>query len=54
MGGNSKTVMVACISSSPNYYEQTLNTLKYSSKAKQIKNKAKICSVKKVKKDKEV
>ena len=51
LGGNSKTVMIACISASSNHYEQTLNTLKYSAKAKQIKNKAKICSIRKTKKD---
>jgi hypothetical protein len=39
LGGNSKTVMIACISSEGRFYEETLNTLKYSSKAKQIRNK---------------
>lgn len=31
--------MIACISSESRFYEETLNTLKYSSKAKQIRNK---------------
>ena len=29
LGGNAKTVMIACITSSYLYYEETLNTLKY-------------------------
>ena len=52
LGGNSKTVMIACVSPAVNYYEETLNTLKYSSKAKQIKNKVKMSSMKKISKDK--
>ena len=39
LGGNSKTVMIACISSEKQFYEETLNTLKYSTIAKRIKNK---------------
>lgn len=39
LGGNSKTVMIACVSSDKRFYEETLNTLKYSSIAKRIKNK---------------
>ena len=31
--------MVACVSSERKFYEETLNTLKYSSVAKKIKNK---------------
>jgi kinesin family member 18/19 len=50
LGGNSKTVMIACVSSSAKFYEETLNTLKYSSKARQIKNKAKVSNLKKISK----
>ncbi len=39
MGGNSKTVMIACVSSEKRFYEETLNTLKYSTLAKKIRNK---------------
>lgn len=39
LGGNSKTVMIACVSSVAKFYEETLNTLKYSTIAKKIKNK---------------
>ena len=38
LGGNTKTVMLACISQFYSSYEETLNTLKYASRAKQIKN----------------
>ena len=38
LGGNTKTVMLACISQFYSSYEETLNTLKYGSRAKQIKN----------------
>lgn len=39
LGGNSKTVMIACVSAERKFYEETLNTLKYSTLAKKIKNK---------------
>ena len=38
LGGNTKTVMLSCISQFYSSYEETLNTLKYASRAKQIKN----------------
>lgn len=41
LGGNAKTVMIACISPDKKHYEETLNTLKYSSLAANIKNKSK-------------
>lgn len=39
LGGNTKTIMIACIG--PTYFtiEETLNTLKYSSRARRIKKK---------------
>ena len=37
LGGNAKTIMIACVS--PYYYEETLNTLNYAERAKKIKNK---------------
>eukprot|EP00912_Choanoflagellata_sp_UC4_P002444 UC4_evm1s1546 len=40
LGGNSKTVMVATISPSPDNYEETLSTLRYADRAKQIVNHA--------------
>ena len=42
LGGNSKTLMVACISPGENNYEETLSTLRYAKRAKDIKNKPKI------------
>ncbi|CAH8870415.1 unnamed protein product [Trichobilharzia szidati] len=40
LGGNSKTVMIAAISPADINYEETLSTLRYADRAKQIKNKA--------------
>lgn len=39
LGGNSRTLMVACTSSSDLDFEETLNTLKYAHRARNIKNK---------------
>ena len=39
LGGNSRTVMLACVSPSDADLEETLNTLKYASRARFIKNK---------------
>ncbi|CAK5071622.1 unnamed protein product [Meloidogyne enterolobii] len=39
LGGNSKTVMIANIGPASYNYEETLSTLRYSSRAKQIQNK---------------
>lgn len=38
LGGNSKTVMIACISPAESSFEESLNTLKYASRAKFIVN----------------
>jgi kinesin family member 4 len=40
LGGNSRTVMIACVSPADSNFEETLNTLKYANRAKNIKNKA--------------
>ncbi|GBG27336.1 Kinesin-related protein 1 [Hondaea fermentalgiana] len=40
LGGNAKTVMIAAISPSCVNYDETLSTLRYADRAKQIKNKA--------------
>lgn len=42
MGGNTKTLMVACLSPADNNYDETLSTLRYANRAKNIKNKPKI------------
>uniref|UniRef100_A0A0N5BCT8 Kinesin-like protein n=1 Tax=Strongyloides papillosus TaxID=174720 RepID=A0A0N5BCT8_STREA len=42
LGGNTKTIMVACISPSDNNYDETLSTLRYANRAKNIKNKPRI------------
>ena len=39
MGGNARTMMVACLSPSENNYEETLSTLKYAHNTKYINNK---------------
>jgi kinesin family protein 18/19 len=39
LGGNTKTIMIACISPSVFAFEETVNTLKYASRAKNIKRK---------------
>jgi len=41
LGGNAKTVMIACVTSSYLFYEETLNTLKYAQQARKIKNPVK-------------
>ncbi|CAJ0572132.1 unnamed protein product, partial [Mesorhabditis spiculigera] len=42
LGGNSKTVMVACIGPASYNFEESLGTLRYANRAKNIKNKPKI------------
>lgn len=42
LGGNTKTLMIACISPADNNYEETLSTLRYADRAKQIKNAPRI------------
>jgi kinesin family protein 18/19 len=38
LGGNCRTVMIAAVSSSESSFEETLNTLKYANRAKNIKS----------------
>ena len=40
LGGNSKTIMIAALSPAGINYDETLSTLRYADRAKQIKNKA--------------
>lgn len=42
LGGNHKTLMIACISPSPSNALESINTLRYANRAKNIKNHAKI------------
>ncbi|XP_077979218.1 osmotic avoidance abnormal protein 3-like isoform X2 [Glandiceps talaboti] len=42
LGGNTKTLMVACLSPADNNYDESLSTLRYANRAKNIKNKPKI------------
>ncbi|XP_038603083.1 kinesin-like protein KIF17 isoform X2 [Tachyglossus aculeatus] len=39
LGGNTRTLMVACLSPADNNYDETLSTLRYANRAKNIKNK---------------
>ncbi|KAF0715388.1 Aste57867_3391 [Aphanomyces stellatus] len=40
LGGNSKTVMVACVSPADSSYEETTSTLRYAERTRSIQNKA--------------
>jgi kinesin family protein 3/17 len=42
LGGNTKTLMIACISPADYNYDETLSTLRYANRAKNISNKPKI------------
>lgn len=42
LGGNTKTIMIAAISPANYNYDETLGTLRYASRAKNIVNKPKI------------
>lgn len=42
LGGNSRTVMIACVSPADINFEETLNTLRYADRARHIRNKPKI------------
>ncbi|XP_067137573.1 kinesin-like protein KIF21A isoform X2 [Centruroides vittatus] len=42
LGGNSRTLMIACVSPSDRDFMETLNTLKYANRAKNIKNRVMI------------
>lgn len=42
LGGNTKTLMISAISPAADNYEETLSTLRYANRAKNIKNKPKI------------
>ncbi|XP_067886127.1 kinesin-like protein KIF27 isoform X2 [Heterodontus francisci] len=39
LGGNAKTTMIACISPSSSSFDESLNTLKYANRARDIRNK---------------
>ena len=39
LGGNSRTTMIACVSPAEFNYEETLSTVRYASRARNIKNK---------------
>lgn len=40
LGGNSKTIMLTTVHTSPEYYHQTLVSLKYASRAKKVRNRS--------------
>ncbi|XP_018429368.1 PREDICTED: kinesin-like protein KIF3C [Nanorana parkeri] len=42
LGGNAKTIMVATLGPASHHYEETLSTLRFANRAKNIKNKPKI------------
>ena len=42
LGGNTKTLMIAALSPANYNYEETMSTLRYANRAKQIKNKPKV------------
>ena len=45
LGGNSKTVMIACISPAESNIEESINTLRYAERTRNIKNSAKVNAV---------
>merc|ERR1711865_438925 len=47
LGGNARTLMLACVSPSDDSFEETLNVLRYANRAKNIKN----CAIKNVNAD---
>ncbi|XP_029352522.1 kinesin-like protein KIF3C isoform X2 [Echeneis naucrates] len=42
LGGNAKTVMVATLGPAPQHYDETITTLRYASRAKNIQNQPKV------------
>lgn len=42
LGGNSRTLMIACVTLADTYLEESLNTLKYANRARNIKNQPKV------------
>ena len=42
LGGNSRTLMIACVTLADTYLEESVNTLKYANRARNIKNQPKI------------
>ena len=42
LGGNSRTLMIACVSPGDNNYGETLSTLRYANRAKNIKNRPRV------------
>ncbi|MGH0120133.1 UNVERIFIED_CONTAM: hypothetical protein FKN15_065294 [Acipenser sinensis] len=42
LGGNTRTLMVACLSPADNNYEESLSTLRYANRAKSIQNRPRI------------
>lgn len=42
LGGNSCTVMVACVSPADVNFDESLNTLRYANRARNIKNKMEV------------
>ncbi|XP_048225302.1 kinesin-like protein KIF7 isoform X3 [Perognathus longimembris pacificus] len=42
LGGNAKTVMIACVSPSSSDFDETLHTLNYASRAQNIRNRASV------------
>lgn len=50
MGGNSKTTIITCITPSTANYKETINSLQFADRAKQIKNTAMINCIEETKK----
>jgi kinesin family member 1 len=45
LGGNARTVVLACVSPSELHFEETLSTLKYAARAKRVRTHARINEV---------
>lgn len=42
LGGNTRTLMIACLSPADNNYEESLSTLRYANRAKSIQNRPRV------------
>lgn len=53
MGGNTKTILITCITQNMEQIEETVHSLNYAARAKKIKNRVKKMSFLKMKKAQE-
>lgn len=54
LGGNSKTTIITCITPSSSNFKETINSLQFADRAKQIKNTAMINCIEEHKRDEKI